>query len=373
MKRSIKFPLLAAVFLATFAATGEKATYTVVEGDSLWKISQGALHDPALWPTIWKANSFIENPNRIYPGEIISLPIECQLPVAVQPTVSPEEAKAAAASATAATDAAAAATKAALPPVEAIFSYTPKIIAASSGDGSLGRGDWHSSILKNQPPVFVGPSLPVAAIVLGSPTGATAIAPDMTVALDRGLTGGIAEGQRLWVVHPDRYLTHPATGKPVGWLYRTVAEVEINCATDTLSSGRIVTFFDAITPGDLCLTAVPDVGLGPDLTPAFRDTCAPANPTLTATLVAAVNDHDAIVIGERIVIDRGAENGLTPGDRLVAVQERVPGFGSERGIAVTAQPIGEIVVLTTMPRLATGILISATRELTSGASLLLLP
>jgi len=48
-------------------------TYTVVKGDTLWDISAYFLQSPWLWPRLWQANSQIENPHLIYPGDRLTL------------------------------------------------------------------------------------------------------------------------------------------------------------------------------------------------------------------------------------------------------------------------------------------------------------
>ncbi len=58
-----------------FAQTNEIKDYTVKKGDTLWSISRGELGNAFLWPKVWKENPGIANPDRLYPGQTVRIPI----------------------------------------------------------------------------------------------------------------------------------------------------------------------------------------------------------------------------------------------------------------------------------------------------------
>ena len=81
MSISKVFSLIAAGFLLTSAALAatlqlnpeHPETYTVQEGDTLWDLSTKFLSEPWRWREIWQSNPQIDNPDLIYPGDVLTL------------------------------------------------------------------------------------------------------------------------------------------------------------------------------------------------------------------------------------------------------------------------------------------------------------
>ena len=53
------------------AQTEETVRHTIVKDDTLWSLATQYLENPWLWPELWEQNTYIENPDLIYPGDVL--------------------------------------------------------------------------------------------------------------------------------------------------------------------------------------------------------------------------------------------------------------------------------------------------------------
>jgi nucleoid-associated protein YgaU len=83
---------VAALLLAATGAGAEGKLHEVRPGESLAVIAGHELGDPALWPILYRANrDRIKDPERIYPGQRISIPAPSEAPAGDAPDTPAED------------------------------------------------------------------------------------------------------------------------------------------------------------------------------------------------------------------------------------------------------------------------------------------
>jgi hypothetical protein len=264
-----------------FAQDEEIREYRVKEGDTLWSISDRDLQDPFLWPKIWKENPEIKNPDRIYPNQIIKIPLYLirkdemiEEAIAVQPPVpapaTVEEPKPA--------------VKVTPPLVH------PNIYTASGFVGDLpsysGMIDGHAGgrvLFGNNDLVYI------------------------TIRSDAKI------GDRFYVYHRGHKVMHPKTGAMMGYVMEPVGILEIKKFEFGEVVAEILQCFSEVLIGDL-LVPYYDMKT-PVVEQPFR------RPDINGFVIATKHLNEMSGPADILYIDRGERDGLQPGDIIATVAE----------------------------------------------------
>jgi LysM repeat protein len=257
--------------------------YTIQKGDTLWDISGIELIDNFQWPLIWKVNPHIKNPDRIYPGQVINIPVSF---------LKPAEGTLIRTSPTAPTTPT---TTLREKPVAAAVQITPK-----KGEFLISR----ETILENG---YITKKVPYK----GEITGAS---------VDRTIFGKYDEiyiksvdaaqiGDKFYVIRNEGKVKHPVSGDNLGYLVRIIGVVEVEEAgTEGLKAVIVESFVNSIV-GDV-LDNYYEINL------PFR-TGEERRPQVEAVIVATRHMKELSGKHELIFIDKGRNDGLRESDLLM--------------------------------------------------------
>lgn len=333
-------------------------TYVVRRGDTLSRISGRVFGDTKRWREILAENPQVTNPNRIFPGDILLVPV----PVAAAPAggaggelaASPaadagaSEADAGAllseAAATSEQDAGAGSAAAAGPGADAAVPPAPAPPAQRPipvVSPALYRSAGH-----------IAESLPALAIVasvedhfvLGTGDAAIVNAP-------------IAPGTRFTVVRANHRVFHPVTGAYLGWLMRILGTAEVTCRDQRTSTVTLGSMNDAASVGDYLVPLDPnDVLEKNELGGKEKAECLPAQAG-DGVIVALNEQRHTVGEQELAYIDRGTAAGVGPGQRFIIYREIAP----EGRV-----PVGELQVLRARAHTSTALITNSIQEVQVG-------
>jgi len=259
-------------------------SYVVKRGDTLWGIAKLYLRDPWHWPEIWNANPQIHNPHLIYPGDTLHLVyVEGRPELVLQRGSGSSGAESG-----------------------GVVKLEPQVRSSplAAAITTIPYETVHAFMSK--PMMLTRAQIDHAPYILASLNGHTAIAQGNTIYVRR-LRGPARVGMSYDVVHIGAPLRDPGSREILGYngIYTGSARLTRLGHPATLVMTRSARETE---PGDKLIPS--EVTLPLDFEPR-----APNEPV--SARIIAVNDG-VTMIGqyEVIVIDRGARDGLAPGDVL---------------------------------------------------------
>lgn len=333
--------------------TGE-TPYVVKKGDTLWGISRELLQDPLLWPRLWERNRFIENPNRIYPGDQLNLPGRELAPEAppVAEAPKPEPPKPEPTAPEPPKEKAEAPPPPAPPaPVEAKPVPPPPLPPASQ----------HAMVCS---PVLI-PEGDAAKVGIGELVKSREDRL-MTTAEDRvvlGLDSGrpVNPGDRLAVLSVGRRIMHPQTGDSAGRVLYVLGLLEVTDVKDRVAQARVSYSCAPIRVGDRIAPFVP-ARFPEDQAPL------PARRSVSAAVIASLRGEALLGLQQVAFVDVGADQGIAAGDIFAMLRLNPPAVMLSTGTRLPMPPerLGDAVVIRVAERSATVLLTASAREVKVG-------
>ena len=325
---------------ATPAVAAERPgfeTYVVRSGDTLSKISGRIFGDVKRWREILKENPQVTNANRIFPGDILQVPMpEKAAPAVADVTPAPLQAEIAVAPA-APSEQAAVATGAAADTTPA-----PEPPATPKRQGAVISQTLYRSA------GYIADKIPALAIIATEDDRMVLGSDDVAI-----VNASLTPGTRLTVVRANRRIFHPVTGAYLGWLIRILGTGEVSCRGERTSSVVLRGMMDSASVGDYLVPFDPNDVLEKNaLAEKAQAGCIPAG-ACDAVIVAFNEERQAVGEQEFAYLDKGTESGVAPGQRFTIYRE---------GSHDSRVTVGELQVLRAGAHTSTGLITTSDRE-----------
>lgn len=322
-------------------------THAIKAGDTLWALAQQYYGDAYLWPQLWESNTWVTDAHWIYPGDVLLVQGEAGAPKVVDNDRPMAEAD----NAFAATTAEDGSTVARVTPTG-----NPIPLGTEADIYCYGYiGDPNEPMpnyIESHEDVEVK-YLPRAA----DDTSAGAAQGDL-VYVHGGASTGLVAGETYIAVEPGDMIYHPVTGEALGRKYMYVGQVRILCTEDGQSRAMVTESCREVSVGAR-LKPMPQLPIPIARVPEMPAWCDAPSGGTKGYIVDSRGWQLGLAEGNLVQINLGRDNQLQPGDFLAVYREN-PHPGQPRML------LGEIGILTTEARTATGMIVAARREILVG-------
>ncbi|MFP3869770.1 MAG: LysM peptidoglycan-binding domain-containing protein [Syntrophobacteria bacterium] len=298
------------------AAEGETYTYIVTKGDTLWDICDELYDDSWVWPKLWQLNPHITNPHWIYPGTRLQVYYEIPKSVAAVEQAAPPA-----------------------PPPTRPATFTCEEI------------DQVGFITPTRPPG--------SGEVIGEKNQKYLLSMTDEIYVKLRHSDQALAGDRYFVFKTSDLIRHPITDQKVGYLNSILGIVEIVEVAPDHARAMVCRSYHAITAGDKLM---PYRKRSEEI--ILRDGTAPKE-----GYIVLADDQRRLIGGRQIVfIDLGENEEVRPGHRFSVFREPMATdlLRRESELALTAQPIGRLLVLSVEEETAAALVTNATGEFIPG-------
>lgn len=279
------------------SAPGE--VHSVVEGDTLWDLSQRYLGSPWYWPKVWSYNPEIANPHWIYPGNLVRLfPAGEEVPSRVEAGVGPAPLE--------------------LVAEEGEFSPATELDVLSGEDlvqvsGKLTYEPKAARTVMTQGFVTTR-ELDEAGRIDSSFSEAQMLTSLDTVYVRFKRQADARLGDRYVIFHTVKDVTHPVTGRKVGFLTEFVGTLRVTSLSERYVTAQIVDAWDVIVRGDL---------VGPFGERLVEQVVPRRNEKEVKGYVVTALVPYLSLVGEHhfLVVDKGSSDGVQVGNVFTVIRQ----------------------------------------------------
>jgi hypothetical protein len=330
-------------------------THEIKAGDTLWGLAQQYYNNGYLWPQLWESNTWITDAHWIYPGDVLLVEGEGQTTAEATTgggTTAGGNTLAEADNAFTASTADDGATVA-----RATGPVNNPIPLATESDifcyGYIGHPDEpmpnyiesHEDVEVKYVPK-TDPSIPGSA------------AQGDLVYVRGGAASGLVAGETYLAVEPGDLVRHPVTGAVIGRHYDYVGQIRILCIEGGQSRAMVTESCREIRIGAR-LKPLPQLPIPIARVPDLPAWCDPPSGQTSGYIVDSRGWDLGLVEGTLVQVNLGSEDQLEPGDFMTVYR---PSPRSDQPRVV----LGEIGILTTQEKTATGVIVAARREMFVG-------